>query len=84
MTTQVQFRRGTTAENNNFTGLAGEVTVNTGNYAIRVHDGATQGGHELMLAQASNISGNIPFTNISGTVEADTLADGSTLDGGTY
>lgn len=47
MPTQVQFRRGTTAQNNNFTGAAGELSVNTSNSSIRVHDGSTQGGFEL-------------------------------------
>lgn len=84
MTTQVQFRRGTATENNAFTGLEGELSVNTTNYALRVHDGSTQGGYELMLASGSNISGNIPSSNISGDIEADTLADGSTIDGGTF
>lgn len=90
MTTQVQFRRGTSSENDSFTGLAGELTINTGNHAIRVHDATVAGGHEMMLATASNITGNIPFTNISGTVNADTaivsdgLVDGSNIDGGLY
>jgi hypothetical protein len=47
MPTQVQFRRGTTAQNNSFTGAIGEISVNTSNNTIRVHDGATQGGFEL-------------------------------------
>ena len=47
MPTQVQFRRGTTAQNNNFTGAAGELSVNTSNSSIRVHDGSTAGGFEL-------------------------------------
>ena len=47
MPTQVQFRRGTTAQNNTFTGAAGEISVNTSNNTIRVHDGATAGGFEL-------------------------------------
>ena len=53
MPTQVQFRRGTTAQNNNFTGAAGELSVNTSNNTIRVHDGVTAGGYEL--AKAGNI-----------------------------
>jgi hypothetical protein len=54
MPTQVQFRRGTTAQNNNFTGAAGEISVNTSNNTIRVHDGVTVGGYEL--SKAGNIS----------------------------
>ena len=54
MPTQVQFRRGTTAQNNSFTGAAGEISVNTSNNTIRVHDGATAGGFEL--AKRGNVS----------------------------
>ena len=44
MATQVQFRRGSSAENDAFTGALGEVTVDTTNDTIRVHDGSTAGG----------------------------------------
>ena len=54
MPTQVQFRRGTTAQNNSFTGAAGEISINTSNNTIRVHDGVTAGGFEL--AKFGNIS----------------------------
>ena len=46
MPTQVQFRRGTAAQNDNFTGAAGEISINTSNNTIRVHDGSTLGGIE--------------------------------------
>jgi hypothetical protein len=42
--TQVQYRRGTTSENNVFTGALAEITVDTTNNTLRVHDGATAGG----------------------------------------
>ena len=54
MPTQVQFRRGTTAQNNNFIGAIGEISVNTSNNTIRVHDGSTAGGFEL--AKRGNVS----------------------------
>jgi hypothetical protein len=54
MPTQVQFRRGTTAQNNSFTGAIGEISVNTSNNTIRVHDGTTTGGFEL--ARRGNVS----------------------------
>lgn len=41
---QVQLLRGTTAENNMFTGEEGALTYNTETKAIVVHDGKTQGG----------------------------------------
>tara|TARA_B100001559_G_C16455722_1_gene601513 strand:- start:365 stop:619 length:255 start_codon:yes stop_codon:yes gene_type:complete len=84
MAVTVQFRRGTAAQNNSFTGAAGEVSVNTTNNSIRVHDGSTAGGHELMLASVANISGNVPIGNVSGTISASAMDDGSSIDGGTY
>ena len=84
MAVTVQFRRGTAAQNNSFTGAAGEVSVNTTNNSIRVHDGSTAGGHELMLATVANISGNVPIGNVSGTISASAMDDGSSIDGGTY
>ena len=84
MAVTVQFRRGTTAQNNSFTGAVGELSINTTNNSIRVHDGSTAGGTELMLASAGNISGNIPIGNISGPISADSMEDGSSIDGGTY
>ena len=44
MATQLQLRRGTTAENNTFAGGNGEVTVDTQTHGLRVHDGTTVGG----------------------------------------
>ena len=44
MAKQWQIRRGTTAENNDFTGAIGEVTMDTTTKGLRVHDGSTQGG----------------------------------------
>jgi len=47
MPTVLQFRRGTTAQNNSFTGSAGEVSVDTSIDTLRVHDGSTAGGFEI-------------------------------------
>lgn len=41
---QVQFRRGTTAENDSFIGAEGELTVDTERKEFRLHDGSTAGG----------------------------------------
>lgn len=42
-------KRGTTAKNDAFVGLASEITVDTEKHSIRVHDGVTAGGHALAL-----------------------------------
>ena len=40
-------KRGTTAKNDAFVGLASEITIDTEKHSIRVHDGVTAGGHAL-------------------------------------
>ena len=47
MAKQLQLRKGTSAEHNTFTGAVGEVTVDTTNKTLRVHDGSTVGGTRL-------------------------------------
>ena len=53
MSRQIQIRRGTAAEHTTFTGAIGEITMDTTNKTIRVHDGATAGG--TVLAKQSEI-----------------------------
>jgi len=48
MPTVVQFRRGTTLENNKFIGQEGELTLDTTTWTLRVHDNKTPGGHYAM------------------------------------
>jgi hypothetical protein len=54
MSTQVQFRRGTTTQNNAFTGAIGEISVDTDLKTIRLHDGTTAGGGSAMLNNVSS------------------------------
>jgi len=49
MATQVQFRRGTTTQNNAFTGANGEISVDTDVKTLRLHDGVTGGGASIMM-----------------------------------
>ena len=67
MPTVLQLRRGTTAEHSTFTGAEGEVTVNTTKDTMVVHDGSTQGGFEIALADGTNFSG-----------DTDDISEGST------
>ncbi len=53
MTRILQIRRGTTAQNNNFTGLAGEITFDTDAKTLRIHDGEKLGGYALARADAT-------------------------------
>ena len=50
MPTQLQFRRGTTSQNNSFTGAVGEITVDTDTDALLLHDGSGAGGIEIFPA----------------------------------
>lgn len=47
MSRQIQMRRGTANEHSNFIGAIGEITIDTDNKTIRVHDGETVGGTPL-------------------------------------
>ena len=63
MSTQIQYRRGTGVQNNAFTGVLGEITVDTSNKTLRVHDGTTIGGSNIatvayVSAQLSSLSAN--------------------------
>lgn len=44
MAEQWQIRRGTKTQNDTFTGAEGEITMDTTNKTIRIHDGTTAGG----------------------------------------
>ena len=54
MATQVQFRRGTSAQHQTFKGALGEVTVDTTKSSCVVHDAVTNGGFPLLREDASN------------------------------
>ena len=54
MATQVQFRRGTTAEHTGFKGADGEVTVDTSLKTVVIHDAITNGGFPVLRQDGSN------------------------------
>jgi len=51
-----QRRRGTTAQHTSFTGLLGEVTVDTDKKVTVVHDGSTAGGFPMARAQGGSLA----------------------------
>ena len=73
MPTVLQFRRGTTAQNNSFTGSAGELSIDTDLEVIRVHDGSHPGGYPLVGANSTQTLLNKTLSNvvISGTITAN-------------
>jgi hypothetical protein len=70
MSTQVQYRRGSATQNNAFTGALGEITVDTTNWTLRVHDGATAGGGGN-LATVAYVNAQI------GSLSADSISNGT-------
>lgn len=78
----IQFRRGTATEHGSFTGLAGEVTVNTTNNTLHVHDGSTAGGTELATkASVDNLSSTTIIDGDSDThVKVEATTDADTID----
>ena len=77
MTKQVQIRRGTDSQHTSFTGAEGEISVNTTNDSVHVHDGTTAGGKEMARADGSNVA----FTG--GTIDGATIG-GTTPAAGTF
>ena len=57
----LQLRRGTTSQHSAFTGLVGEITVDTDKDTIVVHDGSTAGGIPLAKASDAASGGLDPF-----------------------
>jgi hypothetical protein len=63
MPTILQFRRGTTAQNDAFTGSVGEVSIDTQKDTFRVHDGSTAGGSEIVSTAATQTLTNKTLTS---------------------
>lgn len=72
MAVQLQLRSGTTTEHNTFTGANGEVTVDTTNKTLRVHDGVTIGGTRL----ATLTGGLVPVSQLP---DATTIVKGAVV-----
>ena len=72
MATAIQFRRGTTAQHGSFTGLVGEITVDTDLDTLRVHDGSTAGGtrlakyDEVVAAATGDITSVVAGSGLTG------------------
>lgn len=88
MTTQVQFRRGTTVQHAAFTGAVGEVTVDTDKKVAVVHDGATAGGQPLgkeieqrTTAQLASYTGAAGEIGVNTDLWSLVVHDGATAGG---
>lgn len=95
MAKQLQLRKGTATEHDTFTGANGEVTVDTTNKTLRVHDGTTAGGTRLatltgglvpaaqLPAATTSVQGAVILNNTltsTSTAQALTAAQGKVLN----
>jgi hypothetical protein len=84
MAIQLQVRRGTAAQHTTFTGAAGELTLDTTNQSLHIHDGSSAGGHETARANLSNvISGSNLALGAGGFTGATLGLSGNATVGGT-
>lgn len=77
MPTVVQFRRGTTAQNDNFLGAAGEISVDTTLNVLRVADGINTGGFALVGQNCVQTIANKVYQGTSVSVTGDVTAAGN-------
>ena len=88
MPTVIQFRRGTTSQNNSFTGTLGELTVDTTLNQLRIHDGSTAGGDTiggsssamvLIDTEVASDSASITLTGLDSSTYESYMIVGSQL-----
>ena len=72
MATQIQYRRGNTANMSTFTGANGEMVVDTDKKVVVVHDGATAGGFAMAPINNPVFTGtvNAAALNVSGATSS--------------
>jgi len=85
MAIQLQVRRGTATQHNTFTGAAGELTLDTTNNSLRIHDGSSAGGHQTARANLTNVILGSSLALGEGGFTGATLAlTGNATVGGTF
>lgn len=74
MSFTIQFKRGTTAQNDAYTGPAGSVTIDVERNEIRIHDGSTAGGHvvsdQASIQQLQQQLDSLGITDVAGLESA--------------
>ena len=70
MSKTVQWKRGNTSVNSTYVGAQGEITVNTDNWNLHVHDGLTPGGYVI---DSSNGGGSYSNLTVTGNISAGNL-----------
>ena len=81
----IQFRRGTTTQHSSFTGLLGEVTVDTDKKTLVVHDGSTTGGYPqregATTTTTGSFSSNVTVGGTLAVTNSVTLSGGAEITG---
>lgn len=75
MSTQVQHRRGTAAQHEAFTGAMSEITHDTTNNNIRVHDGQKPGGYATLMENQFGVANGVATLDSTGNVPEDQLGN---------
>lgn len=79
----IQFLRGTTAQNSNYVGPVGSITIDTEKWAVHLHDGKTEGGHVIGVMDdiLNSIKNNLKATDIGAYPDSnpDGFIKGSSL-----
>ena len=83
MTKQVQRRRGTATQHTSFTGAEGEISVNTTNKSVHVHDGTTAGGIEAARADMTNVTDADLNARLNGNTLSSLTITSADINGGT-
>jgi hypothetical protein len=80
MAIQIQLRRGTANQHTSFVGVNAELTVDTTNYALRLHNGSTAGGIEILRKDLANLADsailNSKLANSSVTINGQSVSLG--------
>ena len=92
MADQLRLRGGDQAASDNFTGVEREVTVDTTEPNLRVHDGKTPGGHKVLMAGSCLVVDKDPCkVTVNGDFEVggdttlqDTIIDGNLVVNGNF
>jgi len=75
MSTALKLRRGTTAQHSTFTGLEGELTVDTTKDTAVVHDGSTAGGFPLLRQDLTNNTDVAKFSSLATVATTGAYSD---------
>lgn len=83
MSTTVQFRRGTSLQNQQFRGAPGEITIDMDTFQLRVHDGVNYGGH-VISGGTTGSGGSVTSIQVSGGATGLTFSGGPITSNGTF